>query len=64
MEEETNYLLRLNKSDLDSAENWVSLGYDYHNRQDDAAMHRLLGFLTVFQLVALTFIWNYNTDFK
>merc|ERR1712168_201913 len=48
----------------DSEENWVCLGYDYHNRQDDAAMHRLLGFLTVFQLVALTFIWNYNTDFK
>jgi len=64
MEEETNYLLRLNKSDLDSAENWVSLGYDYHNRQDDAAMHRLMGFLTVFQLMALCFYWNYNTDFK
>jgi len=64
MEEETNYLLRLNKSDLDSAENWVSLGYDFHNRQEDAAMHRLMGFLTVFQLMALCFYWNYNTDFK
>jgi len=64
MEAETNYLLRLNKSDLDSAEHWVSFGYDYHDREADVATHRTLAFVTVFQLIAITFYANYVPDFN
>jgi len=64
MEAETNYLLRLNKSDLDSAEHWVSFGHDYHDREADVATHRTMAFMTVFQIICLTFICNYVPDFK
>jgi len=64
MESETNYLLRLNKSDLDSAEHWVSFGHDYHDRIADLAVHRLLSFMTVLQIALLLFICNYKPDPK
>jgi len=64
MEEETNYLLRLNKSDLDSAEHWVSFGHNYHDRTEDVALHRLYGFWTVFPIIFLIFYANYIPDFK
>jgi len=64
MESETNYLLRLNKSDLDSAEHWVSFGYDYHDRVADISQNRILAFITVFQIVAAMFLWTYYPDWK
>jgi len=64
MEQETNYLLRLNKSDLDSQEHWVSFGYNYHDRIDDVGQHRLYGFLCIFQLILIVFMANYYPDFK
>jgi len=64
MEAETNYLLRLNKSDLDSAEHWVSFGHNYHDRDADVATHRTMAFMTVFQIIAGMFIINYWPDFK
>ena len=64
MESETNYLLRLNKSDLDSAEHWVSFGHDYHDRIKDVAHHRLYAFVTIFQLMGFVFLANYYPDWK
>jgi len=64
MEAETNYLLRLNKSDLDSAENWLSFGHDYHDRHKDVAINRLMAWITVFQLMLVMFVVNYLPDFK
>lgn len=64
MESETNYLLRLNKSDLDSAEHWVSFGHDFHDRESDVAHHRLFAFLTVSQLMFFVFAAHYYPDLR
>jgi len=64
MEYESNYLLRLNKTDLDSEENWLSFGHDYHDRIADVAYHRFLVFITVLQIIFVTFVVYYTPDMR
>jgi len=59
METETNYLLKLNKSDLNSPQNWMSFGYDVHDRIKDIAMHRYISFMCFLQIVGVVFIAYY-----
>jgi len=63
MNQESNYLLRLNKTDLDSEQNWISLGNDYYDRHTDIAVHRILCFLFMFQIISIVFIVCYTPDF-
>ena len=59
METETNYLMKLNKSDLLSSEHWFSFGCDVHDRIRDIALHRYICFMMVIQGVIVVFVAYY-----
>jgi len=59
METETNYLMKLNKSDLLSQEHWVSFGCDVHDRIKDIALHRFITFMCVIQAAIVIFAAYY-----
>jgi len=62
MEMEANYLMRREKVDLDSPENWVSSGFDYHDRLKDIAQMRQYAFWIVFNPILFMFGLNYWPD--
>jgi len=62
METEAHYLMRREKVDLDSAENWVSSGFDYHDRLRDIAMMRQYAFWIVFNPILFMFSLCYSPD--